>query len=333
MGATVTTGKLATAFKAASGALIYVLFEETYEKNCHPHTPHWSCVFIGPLDATIRRIFSHASVCEGGMLQNRKGAITPEGYIAGWLKELACPVVFTNQVLELDVGESFYSPIQTKQLEPVKDVLSSHGRQALLDHLQREQGLCLDLHKEGELVAALCAEASLSPWRIIRSSAPTSGARDPGLGYAPAPAAFEVAVPAFLKVDAENRLVQRPDGTWYCGGWEYSIVGGYVQDLWETELREPGSYRKRIGAYRNAIKSALPLPEGVRVAVDTTVPLDHDSQRDKLWKLRAALPVTLTATGYEILVTQDSDLLWTLTHLPAACTSWILPEPAQLQLA
>ena len=32
MGATVTTGKLAAAFATAAGKIIYVLFEQTYER-------------------------------------------------------------------------------------------------------------------------------------------------------------------------------------------------------------------------------------------------------------------------------------------------------------
>lgn len=77
MGATVTTGKRAAAFKAPSGQNFYVLFEETYEKNCTPHTPHWNCILFGDLIAAMERIFRHASACEGGMLQGRGGSITP----------------------------------------------------------------------------------------------------------------------------------------------------------------------------------------------------------------------------------------------------------------
>ena len=98
MGATVSTGKLAAAFATAAGKIIYVLFEQTYEKNCHPHRPEWSCTFIGSIEMAMKWIFLSASSCEGGMLQNRSGQITPEGYIAGWLKELASPVEFQDQI-------------------------------------------------------------------------------------------------------------------------------------------------------------------------------------------------------------------------------------------
>ena len=39
MGSTVSTGKLAAAFRATGGKIMYVLFEETYEANCYPRTP------------------------------------------------------------------------------------------------------------------------------------------------------------------------------------------------------------------------------------------------------------------------------------------------------
>jgi hypothetical protein len=65
MGATVTMGKLAAAFKAPCGQNIYVLFEKTYEKNCTPHTPHWNCILFGDLIAAMARIFGHASVTSG----------------------------------------------------------------------------------------------------------------------------------------------------------------------------------------------------------------------------------------------------------------------------
>ncbi len=96
MGATVTVGKKVAAFKANNGKVGYVLFEETYEKNCYPHTPHWSCVGLGYLDDVMTRIFARASSCEGGSLQGRGGYITPEGYISGWLNELAEPLMATQ---------------------------------------------------------------------------------------------------------------------------------------------------------------------------------------------------------------------------------------------
>ena len=73
MGSTVSTGKQVAAFKATSGKVMYVLFEETYESNCYPRTPRWSSYMIGELPAVMRHIFRAASSCEGGMLKGAGG--------------------------------------------------------------------------------------------------------------------------------------------------------------------------------------------------------------------------------------------------------------------
>jgi hypothetical protein len=40
----------------------------------------------------LQRIFAYGSSCEAGMLQNRSGWISPEGYVRSWLKELQSPI-------------------------------------------------------------------------------------------------------------------------------------------------------------------------------------------------------------------------------------------------
>ena len=136
MGATVTTGKLAAAFQAPSGQNIYILFEETYEKNCTPHNPHWSCILFGDLSAAVERIFGHASACEGGMLQGRGGSITPEGYIRGWLKELASPVVFPKETVALKIGkQGLCAAIPETAWPNVSERLGMIGRIDLRDRL------------------------------------------------------------------------------------------------------------------------------------------------------------------------------------------------------
>lgn len=129
MGATVTTGKLASAFKMPSGQNIYVLFEETYEKNCTPHTPHWNCILFGDLSAAMEHIFRHASACEGGMLQRRGGNLTPEGYIRGWLKELASPLAFPEQTVALKISkDGLYDAISQSAWPEVYERLGTIGR-------------------------------------------------------------------------------------------------------------------------------------------------------------------------------------------------------------
>lgn len=77
MGSTVSTAKLVGAFQGNDGQLCYALFEQTYDKNCHPHNPKWSAMRIGDLAATMKAIFSYASSCEGECCKVPVGDLLP----------------------------------------------------------------------------------------------------------------------------------------------------------------------------------------------------------------------------------------------------------------
>lgn len=327
MGATVTTGKLACAFNAVNGQLVLVLFEETYEKNCHPHTPEWSCACMGTLEHVMRWIFLAGSHCEGGMLQSRSGHITPEGYITGWLKELANPVAMCDKSFELRVGDNFYATVPKGSLDKIVALLGTIGREDVAKHLESGIGLPVSLYQDAELLCALYKGHPVAPWRLFnRSSAPVHGPRDASLGYAPVSTkGAEMAVPAFLKLDRENRLIQRPDGSWYCGGWEYSIVSHFVANLWQEELNAPGSFRHRIKNYRDAVKGAQSMPDGMKVLVNLAAEVDGSYAREVLERLPQQVPGQHSDKGYEIVVTKDEDLLYKLAHLPEESVSWLLP--------
>lgn len=97
MGATVSTGMAAAIKKTGQGDL-YLLFEETFEKNVYPHTPRWSCVCAGTRDHAIRRIYFSAGSCEGGMLKGKSGDIKPENYIRRWEKVLNAPYEYLGDL-------------------------------------------------------------------------------------------------------------------------------------------------------------------------------------------------------------------------------------------
>jgi hypothetical protein len=329
MGATVTTGKLASAFIGEDGKTYFVLFEQTYEKNCYPHTPRWSCCCIGTIETAMRQIFLQASSCEGGMLQNRNGHITPEGYIAGWLKELAAPMPYANKVIDLRVAEAIYVPIPSEKAEAACKVLVDCGRTDIAQALTAGRHVPLDLYRDAALLVALYGTGPVAPWHIIDgNTAPTRAERQRELGYAPPPAkGFASSIPKFLKVDRESRLIQRADGTWSYGGWEYSIVGHHICTLWETELRLPGSYRQCISSYRDALRAAPAMPDGMSVRVDLTVPLECKYQRETVARVGAKPAAVATPTGYEIAVRADDDaFMRDLMSLPDACSSWIVPQ-------
>ncbi len=324
MGATVTTGKLAAAFKAPSGQNIYVLFEQTYEKNCTPHTPEWSCILFGDLSAAMERIFRHASACEGGMLQGRGGSITPEGYIRGWLTQLATPVLFPRETVVLKIGKGgLYDAIPETTWAEVSERLGIIGRTDLRGQLAAGETIEISTDDTDVMLALYGSKGALAPWRVLRD-VPSSTARRSDLGYAPVPAeTFAVEVTEVLAIGNDERLLKRPDGTWYVAGWAFSIVGSFVSALWQAEMREPGSYSKRIKAYREAVNNAPQVRlEKAKVVVDCRVTLDDKYKRQTVAEMRSQPGAVVTPNGFEIVPTKDS--LWSLTQLPQECTSWII---------
>lgn len=333
MGSTVSTGKMAAAFTPASGAPCYLLFEETFEKNCHPHTPRWSCVAMGSLEAVMRIVFLSGSSCEGGSLQGANGRyITPEGYIAGWLKELANPVAFSDRTITLDAASRYNPSIPSEQLESAMAKLIALGRQDIATELGQGNTVSLSLHADCEVLVALYDRTTMAPWRIIKShDVPLTGTRNLTLGYAPVKAKiYDLTMPRFYKIKErdDNRLIQGVDGSWSCAGWEYACVASYVTNLWESELREPGTYRARIKTYREAIKGAPYIPShGVKVVVDTTIAVEDYEQRT-VDRTATELPHTRDGNVLRFEVPTDDSMLYRVTALPAKCTKWIITECA-----
>ena len=330
MGATVTCKKLAAAF-AGADSVFYVLFEQTYEKNCYPHTPSWSCVYLGDIDGALRQIFRHASSCEGGMLQTRSGYITPEGYIAGWMKEMASPMRMPDCRIALQVSNSIYASVSSGNVEAVCGILDSNGQAAAAEAIRAGGQATLSLHRDAVAVARLCVESRRGD-HPDRTQLRFTSARDASLGYNPRPAAsFEVARPAAFKVDNHNRLLQREDGSWFCAGWQYAIVGEFVAGLWEAERKEPGSFKKRIQAFRDALNSAEPVPAGTKVVVSTQAPALDEHRRRTCDQFVKQFPVTLTPEGFEAVLRRTISM----TCVPSGttrrgcCHRWSANRPSR----
>ena len=110
MGATISCNKKIGAFVCSNGDRIYIMFEQTYESNCHPHHPNWCAMQMGSLDNVMRGIFLNASACEGGMLKRPGGYVSPESYIGDWLDALANPfVVRHDREVPLRFGPGIYT--------------------------------------------------------------------------------------------------------------------------------------------------------------------------------------------------------------------------------
>lgn len=332
MGSTISTGKRIGVFQGSNGKPCYVMFEQTYSSNVYPHVPAWCAQMIGDLASTLKCIFASASSCEGGSLKGAGGRdISPEGYVAAWLKELATPVIMRDLNIELKVGDSFSSPITHGDFERVKAILVGLGADSTLEALEEGKTVSALLHRDSELLSGIYDGFNVGAWRVIPAyEVPGDNCRDASLGWQPKKVkATELDVPRFLKVskDDPNVLAQAADGSWRCEGWAYSCVGSFVLNLWESELKEPGNYRSRIKAYRDAIHAAPCVPSDTTIVIDTTVELQSYQQRS-VAKVVEKYAHHFAGTDIHFSMPEAFEDLYQFIHLPAACTQWVIADRA-----
>lgn len=330
MGATVTTGKTAAAFVKKDGTVVYVLFEKTYEKNCHPHTPRWSCWGVGEFKDILDRIFRGAAACEGGMLQGTHGHIRPESYITSWMTALKNPVALNNEDIHLKVGDSFYSSIPAADLEKVEEILAAIGLNAASEALRKGESIRLSLMDDADAVLALYGiHGVIPPWKVFEHIA---------VGYIErpdmAPAFKEGILPIpsveVLKIDDENRLVRIDNGPWECWGWEYSAIGKYVTDVaCKLEKEAYGMHKRAIKTFRNACASATNVPDDavVSVQIEKDCP-GHDYYARQARELAANLGIMINGPSFSFTVGQFNAVKsYGITHcLSEKQMSWSVPE-------
>lgn len=252
MGATVTCGQRAAAFRTAEGNVIYILFESTYEKNCFPHTPHESAVAFGDTGTVLKRIFRYGSACEGGMLQGKGGAILPENYIARWLEALRTPVEFNaEQVVTLRIGG--YHSLDADRLDEIIATVHAVGDAEAADQLA--SGLNVRRQVGSPTVLAIMA-LGIMPWRLDLEFPYGRVAED--LGYHPAPSRtspVELPKVAQLQPNADRCFVLGSAG-WTGGRGDYCFMERFIESLHDNERHYPGTYRNLIRNYRAALKAA-----------------------------------------------------------------------------
>jgi hypothetical protein len=325
MGATVTVGKKVAAFKANNGKVGYVLFEETYEKNCYPHNPHWSCVGIGYLDDVMTRIFAMASSCEGGGLQGRGGYITPEGYISGWLNELAEPLEMPNFKNKVAFGSNFYATIPESLRERVLKGLEEEGFN------EQAKALCVDgfeatLHDDIDVLRAIYVKHrnELGPWRFISSSFAIAHYMPycKELGYTPLKdKTYQTSVPKMFEVHTERLAVEQPDGVFRVDGASYWCTAMFIASYGLTELAHPGTFRKSIKAFRESVKIAPKASDDTVIVVSMNgLPEDQRYRRGLVQMVADALGKTSTEFETTLgdirrVATSDNDLMYNLTSL------------------
>lgn len=335
MGATVTTGKKVGAFLTEQGRIGYVLFEETFERNCHPHTPSWSCVCIGFLEDVMQRIFMSASSCEGGGLQGRGGRLTPEGYIQGWMAELANPAEMEGMedvARTLRFEEGWRSALPAGKKDFVRSVLTQLDMAQMFDALEGE-GVQVTLKKDFALLAALYNGKEIGAWRLL-DGGPMHycGYSNPGLGHQPKKVkAPSLAIPSFLRVGRDELLKGGDDGRHHPDGWDYSVIGRFIANYAERELEYPGSYRSAIKAYREACTSAPHVPDSTIVQVSFNDAAEsYEQSRLKVFAEKLGKdPDFFEVSFSEIKAAsnEDFDAVYHATLLGSMAT-WVLPTPS-----
>jgi hypothetical protein len=327
MGSTVSTGKLIGAFTGAAGHAVYVMFEQFYDKNTHPRTPKWNARMIGDAGAVLKNIFLCASACEGGMLQGTGGRyISPESHIAGWMSELANPVEMADRSFELTVGKYWDAAIPHESFEKAKAQLTSITADHIIAGLEAG-GVTVSLHGDSDVLSAIYNGESIWASQIIKADqVPLDGQRNPALGYSPAKSKVkQLDTPRFTRIDRDlgSYLIQGADGAWRCENGGQSYIQDLVRALWQDELREPGSYRARIKAYRAAMESASIVPHH-----STTIVLNMKAdltewQRERVARVLSETEHTKVGDEAHIPVPTDYNQLYWVAGLPEQCTRWM----------
>lgn len=324
MGATVSVGKKVAAFVSASGITHYVLFENIYEKNCYPHVPDWCAVFVGTQEETVKEIFRFASHCCGGMLQGPKGTISPEGYAAGWLEQMAVPLTMPDVRKALQVQDGFYATVPRKKANAAIGMLRGEGtfRHDLADVLERGEKAEVSLYQDTEVFLAL-QRAGIGLWRLI-------GEGDCGTLYASnlAYKADPVNAPELPALDAyrldDAFLVRQADGKFRVRGNSSDMEEKFVSHYGALEYQYPGNFRKAIRNFRRSLAAMPVLP---RVAVLEIDPVKAVTE----WEKRATADLMErlgTRIGLQELLArfeQDQDLRWQILRGRNNALAWTLP--------
>lgn len=269
MGATILVGMKAAALRRPNGQVVYFLFENTYEKNCYPHDPHWSCVAIGSYEQVLFRIFQGAAACEGGSLQGRGRGIRPETFILRWQRALRTPLTMPDVTIRVDPTLPYSRDEENVQYrDKVAVMLDSLGRPELAKTFRAGQPFMLALVADLDLVLALHGTGGpISPWRAVR----LEQAQEPTVPeLAPPITAQPVFTPDYTiwALDAHVRVGKIGDQPLAALGWEYRAVGDFLcQHVYPLELRRTGISADLIRRFREACESAPLLPDTVRVTI------------------------------------------------------------------
>ena len=278
MGATVTVGKRVAAYRDAAGQPIYILSENTYEKNVYPHTPRWNVIGFGRLDAMLDRIFVYASYACGGLLQGRGGAIDPTTYVAGWLREMAAPHAFEKQETHLTLQENgMHGVLHTEDAQETQETLVAlrqAGYPAIAEELASGRRVTFSFKMDA---GALAAIATTCPaWRFVtvqQGDAPVVAdlAHHPKKSASPPP---ETPFPYVYQLGGPgghpwlDQVVSRTSQGLHIEEGGYNLLQHFVASYGPTERAYPGHFREAYKDFKARLEALPLLPNETILRVD-----------------------------------------------------------------
>lgn len=288
MGATVSTDYAVGVIKGYSEPL-YVMWEQTYDKRTHPHTPRWDMVSMETKAGFIQKVFNMASSCEGGMLQGRSGEITPEAYIQRWMNAAKNPLDTGDLTLTLKRGTGFGDTFTTKQVEnpawyeTTREMddenlkwMRDSGYAKYVDRIESGESVVMSASENAKLILGLIARGK-SLWKMTGGglSQPV-GIPNPTLAMDHAP------IKGVFSGSKVGVFIQIEDSYWHWSGdklvfagYQYDLIGRMIRnDLLADEMRQPGSFKKNIKVYRDSIKNS---PKGEQLGLDMVLDMDVHS--------------------------------------------------------
>ncbi len=300
MGATVFIGAKAYAIRLANGDVGYIWSEETYEKNCHPHTPSWCVMAIGDRKRIVKRIFDLAYSLPGGCLQP-KSKISTTGFISKMMNILENSEWINKEVSVIlkNDGRGFYAAISDKNREEGIKIFNAHGKHEWAEDIKvkTEDGgknIVVNLRENFHLMATLSQsrftvkdERSTSPvmstWRIIDHHGLGGTVDCPNVSTRPSveykvtnkeKPVLECYVHHFEKTRLDFQLVFC-EGKQLKSAWGYDIEQSLIKLAAEREEFSPGYYKPLLSAYKDAEKRALPMSMKFSIDVSSTAANSH----------------------------------------------------------
>lgn len=283
MSTTITVKK---AVAAGSGLVnskhqvVYFLFEQAYDRNCHPHTPRWECCAVGVYEEVMRWVLRAADSCAGGMLQSRTGRIHPSNYVQAWRRAMEEPVqIDAHQKIYLTRGTNWNSSVPVSKVDQVGEYLGRLEARHLADVLMTGGTVPLGIQACLQIVVDLYGVGGMigQPWRAIKhhmidwavgGDPELAPRRRTGSLQMPKFEAFTVSRLAPSSGPRDDIVVTADGGPFKTIRYESQAMSWCLdQFCYAAEMVRTGGTKPILHALSLAINQAKPLPDDMRVLV------------------------------------------------------------------